>query len=115
MELLQAPEGDIVATHPATLFGRILAVLMMVLPGAAMVWFGMQVSGSDADARMPLLAGTLQVVHQRRPRGIEDFAQPAHAIEVVDVRVPAEREVVGGAERDFDEWHAALDEPTRQQ
>jgi len=57
MELLQAPEGDIVATHPATLFGRILAVLMMVLPGAAMVWFGMQVSGSDADARMPLLAG----------------------------------------------------------
>src|SRR5437868_8489750 len=57
MEPLLAPEGDVVATHPATLFGRVLAVLMMVLPGAAMVWFGTQVSGSDADARMPLFAG----------------------------------------------------------
>src|SRR3989454_1682316 len=76
MEPLQAPEGDVVATHPATLFGRVLAVLMMVLPGAAMVWFGTQVSGSDADARMPLLAGggalialgVLAIVQQNRSK-----------------------------------------------
>ena len=37
MELLQAPEGDVVATHPATLFARILAVLMMMVPGASRV------------------------------------------------------------------------------
>src|SRR5207237_4825967 len=76
MELLQAPEGDVVATHPATLVGLVGAVLMMVLPGAAMVWFGTQVSGSDADARMPLLAGggtllalgVLAIVQQNRSK-----------------------------------------------
>src|SRR5437764_1056908 len=42
----------------------------------AMVWFGMQVSGSDADARMPLLAGggtllalgALAIVQQNRSK-----------------------------------------------
>jgi hypothetical protein len=57
MELLQAPEGDVVATHSATLFGRILAVLMMVIPGAALIAVGTQVSIAAADSRMPLFAG----------------------------------------------------------
>jgi len=76
MEPLQAPEGDVVATHPATLFGRILAVLMMVLPGAAMVWFGVRLPATDADARMALLAGggtllalgILAIVQQNRSK-----------------------------------------------
>ncbi len=57
MELLQAPEGDVVATHPATLFARILAVLMMVIPGAALIALGAQLSPADADKGMPLFAG----------------------------------------------------------
>jgi hypothetical protein len=57
MDLLQAPEGDVVATHPATLFARILAVLMMVIPGAALIALGAQLSPADADNRMPLFAG----------------------------------------------------------
>jgi hypothetical protein len=57
MELLQAPEGDVVATHPATLFGRILAVLMMVIPGAALIALGTQLTTRDADGRMPMFAG----------------------------------------------------------
>ncbi|HYY53428.1 MAG TPA: hypothetical protein VE755_11175, partial [Myxococcales bacterium] len=57
MELLQAPEGDVVATHPATLFGRIFAVLMMVIPGAALIALGTQLTTRDADGRMPMFAG----------------------------------------------------------
>ncbi len=57
MEPLQAPEGEIVATHPATLAARVLAVLMMVLPGAALVALGATLSGPNADARLPSVAG----------------------------------------------------------
>src|SRR5205823_13714888 len=57
MDLLQAPEGDVVATHPATLFARILAVLMMVIPGAALIALGAQLAPADAYNRMPLFAG----------------------------------------------------------
>lgn len=62
MESLQAPEGEIVATHPATLFGRILAILMMVLPGAALVWFATQLERAEADARMAAIAGGLTLI-----------------------------------------------------
>jgi hypothetical protein len=55
MEPLQAPEGDVVATHTATVFGRILAFLVMVLPGAALVFGGTQTP--NAEARPVLLAG----------------------------------------------------------
>jgi len=57
MELLQAPEGDIVATHPATRFARVLAVLMMVVPGVALIALGAQLTDVDADARLPAIAG----------------------------------------------------------
>jgi hypothetical protein len=62
MEPLQAPEGEVVATHPATVYGRILAVLMMVLPGGALVALAMRFDGKDADARVPALAGGLTLV-----------------------------------------------------
>jgi len=59
MEPLQAPEGELVATHPATVYGSILAVLMMVLPGGALVALAI---GKDADARVPAIAGGLTLV-----------------------------------------------------
>src|SRR5919204_3160566 len=76
MDLLQAPEGDVVATHPATLLGRILAILMMVIPGAGLIALGTQLSPADADGRMPLFAGggtlvalgILAVVQQNRSK-----------------------------------------------
>ena len=76
MELLQAPEGDVVATHPATLFARILAVLMMMVPGAALIAVGAQLSPADATKQMPLFAGggallalgILAIVQQNRSK-----------------------------------------------
>jgi uncharacterized protein DUF6585 len=62
MEPLQAPEGEIVATHPATVFGRILAGLMMLLPGAGLVALAAQHGGADADARVPAIAGGLTLL-----------------------------------------------------
>jgi len=61
MEPMQAPEGDVVATHPATVFGRILAVLIMMLPGIGLVALAVQGPGVKPDARMILtaLGGTL--------------------------------------------------------
>ena len=78
MEPLQKPEGEIVATHPATLFARALAVLMMVVPGAALVALGSQLSGTGAEGRMPAIAGgaallalgILAVVQQNRSKGL---------------------------------------------
>ena len=72
MEPLQAPEGDVVATHIATIFGRVLAVLVLVLPGLALCALGYQ----DAGARTPALAagvtlvalGVLAVVQQNRSK-----------------------------------------------
>src|SRR6476660_4605818 len=76
METLLAPEGEIVATHPATLSARLLAILMMVIPGTALVALSTQLAGKDADARLPaiaggatlLLLGILAVVQQGRSR-----------------------------------------------
>src|SRR5438067_12722487 len=76
MELLQAPEGDVVATHPATLFARILAVLMLMVPGAALIAVGAQHSPADATEQMPLFAGggallalgILAIVQQNRSK-----------------------------------------------
>src|SRR6266436_1405038 len=62
MEPLQAPEGEVVATHPATVYGSILAVLMMVLPGGALVAFALRFDGKDADARVPAIAGGLTLL-----------------------------------------------------
>lgn len=62
MEPLHAPDGEITATHPATRFGRVLAVLMMVLPGAALVAFGIDLPEIDAEARLPALAGGLTML-----------------------------------------------------
>lgn len=62
MESLQAPEGDVVATHPATIFGRVLAVLVLVLPGAALTALAMQFRGKDAEARSAALAGGLTLL-----------------------------------------------------
>lgn len=61
MEPLQSPEGDVVATHPATIFGRILVVLLMLLPGVALVALAIQAPGVKPDARMTMMAvgGTL--------------------------------------------------------
>src|SRR6267143_1079662 len=62
MEPLQAPEGEVVATHPATVYGSILAVLMMVLPGGALVALALRFDGKDADARVPAIAGGLTLL-----------------------------------------------------
>src|SRR6266404_3836957 len=62
MEPLQAPEGELVATHPATVYGSILAVLMMVLPGGALVALAIRFDGKDADARVPAIAGGLTLL-----------------------------------------------------
>jgi hypothetical protein len=62
MEPLHAPEGEISATHPATRSGRVLAVLMMILPGTALVAFGSDLSDLDADARLPAIAGGLTLL-----------------------------------------------------
>ena len=76
MEALQAPEGEIVATHPATVFGRVLAILILVLPGGLLVALGTQVQPAQADARLPLIAvggallllGILAIVQQGRSK-----------------------------------------------
>ena len=62
MEPLQAPEGELVATHPATVYGSILAVLMMVLPGGALMALAMRFDGKHADARVPAIAGGLALL-----------------------------------------------------
>jgi hypothetical protein len=76
MEPLQAPEGDVVATHPATLSARILAVVMLVLPGGALAWLATQFEGKSADARVPVIAagvlllalGIVAVIQQNRSK-----------------------------------------------
>ena len=47
--------------------------------------------------------------------GSSTLAQLLDRVEVVGVRVPAEDLVVDAAQRDFDERHAALDQPPGQQ
>ena len=62
MEPLQAPEGDVVATHPATLSARILAGLLMVLPGGGLAWLATQLEGKEAGGRIPAFAGGLALL-----------------------------------------------------
>ena len=54
---------------------------------------------------------SVELGHQRRPAGVELAGQPPDLAEVVGVRVPAQ----AAAERHFDERHAALHKPPRQQ
>jgi hypothetical protein len=76
MQPLQAPEGEIVATHPATLFGRILAVLILVLPGAGFVALATQLPATESDDRVLAMAlgltllvlGILAIVQQNRSK-----------------------------------------------
>jgi len=75
MELLQAPEGDVVAEHRATLTHRIASVLFLVLPGAAVLVRTAQLPPSD-DSRVPLAVcgavlvalGVLAVLQQNKSR-----------------------------------------------
>lgn len=62
MEALHVPKGEIAATHPATRSGRVLAVLMMVMPGAVLVAFASDLPDLDADARLPAMAGGLALL-----------------------------------------------------
>src|SRR4051812_2610684 len=57
MEILQAPEGDVVAEHTAGLFYRVVSVLFLILPGAGLLALATQLEPKDADARIPLLIG----------------------------------------------------------
>ena len=62
MEALHVPQGEVAATHPATRAGRVLAVLMMVVPGAALVAFASDLPDVDADGRLPAMAGGLTLL-----------------------------------------------------
>ena len=76
MEPLQLPEGEVTATHPATLFGRILAVLALILPGAAFLALVFQVEPKTPNDRIAPLAigvglialGILAFVQQNRSK-----------------------------------------------
>lgn len=57
MEPLQAPEGEVVAEHAATWAHRLAALLLLVLPGVALVVLTTQLGPKDADARVPFLIG----------------------------------------------------------
>jgi hypothetical protein len=76
MEILQAPEGGVIAEHGATWTHRVMAVLFLVLPGGALLAMATQLDGKDAEARLPiavfgaLLAGlgALGVVQQNKSK-----------------------------------------------
>src|SRR5689334_3797575 len=77
MQPLQAPEGDVVATHPATLSWRILAVIALMLPGGALAWVATQAHPApSADPRIPMIGvgmalvalGVLALVQQNRSK-----------------------------------------------
>jgi hypothetical protein len=76
MEPLQSPEGDVVATHPATVFSRILVVLLMLIPGAGLVAMAIQAPAIKPDPRMIMMAcggmlfslGILGFVQQNQSR-----------------------------------------------
>jgi hypothetical protein len=72
MEPLQAPEGDVVATHAATVFYRIVAVLVLLLPGATLCALASQATqGQSAliGSGLVLVAlGVLAFVQQNRSK-----------------------------------------------
>jgi len=75
MELLQAPDGDVVAEHRATLTYRIASVLFLALPGAAVLVLTARLPPGDDD-RVPLAVcgavlvalGVLAVLQQNKSR-----------------------------------------------
>ena len=76
MELLQAPEGDVVAEHVASLANRIWAGLFLVLPGAGFLFASTQLGPQDADVKMPFIVlglvlaglGALAIVQQGKSK-----------------------------------------------
>ncbi|MCA1825675.1 MAG: hypothetical protein LC689_01895 [Myxococcales bacterium] len=76
MELLLAPEGEVVAEHPATLTYRVFSVLFLVLPGAALLALSTQLGPNDADARIPMIVfgilplalGVLAILQQNKSK-----------------------------------------------
>jgi hypothetical protein len=73
MEIVQAPEGDVIAEHGATLANRVFSVLFLVLPGLGLLFFSLQV---DSDARAPMIViglvlaglGGLAIVQQNKSK-----------------------------------------------
>src|ERR1700676_5585269 len=55
MELLQAPEGDVVAEYSSTLTYRIAALLFLGLTGAGLLFGAFRLPPQD-DGRVPLFA-----------------------------------------------------------
>jgi hypothetical protein len=76
MEMLLAPEGDVVAEHPATWTYRVFAVLFLVLPGAVLLALSTQLQAKDADARIPMIVfgllplalGLLAILQQNKSK-----------------------------------------------
>ena len=62
MEILQAPEGDVIAEHPATLTNRIAAVLFLVLPGVALAVLATQLEPREEEAKVPMMIGAAVLV-----------------------------------------------------
>jgi hypothetical protein len=60
-------------------------------------------------------AALFEVAHQGGPGRIEHCTKALDAVEVVEMRIPAEGQIAHGGQRYLDERHAMLDEPTRQQ
>src|SRR5712691_8515707 len=55
MESLQAPDGDVIAEHVASLANCIWCILLLVLPGLGLLFASTQLAPTDADARPPLI------------------------------------------------------------
>ena len=76
MEMLLAPEGDVVAEHSATLTYRVFSVLFLLLPGAGLLALATQLAPAEADARIPLIVfgvllgglGALAIVQQSKSK-----------------------------------------------
>lgn len=72
MEPLQAPEGDVVATHTATMFGRVLAVLVLLVPGAGLCALASQAGQGQAaligSGLVLVTLGVLAFVQQNRSK-----------------------------------------------
>src|SRR6185436_17275322 len=74
MEILQEPEGDVVAEHSASIATRIWAVVLLILPGAGFIFAVTQSPGNEAATPLAaigavlLILGGLAVVQQNKSR-----------------------------------------------